>query len=431
MSASHILSQASLQSLGCKLWLPLNGDTKDYSGNGYNGTASGMTYDKVSTGEYAGDFDGADDYVNLGDILDALFTSNVFTICAWVKLRSYQDHNGYDGFVIQKWYTTSSTANAFILQPWAFTTQGAGVGIDKTNVPLDEWVFVTAVIDNGDMYLYHNCILVASGTGGYCNNCDYDMRIGSLHNNHYDFDGDISNVMIFDQALSITNINRLYAATRILPDRTGVTLNIPEPVLFNYTDNFTTSQWDHTSRYIYTDTTNQRLYYNAGRGESNEYCYKLLDIPENWELSFRMYVSSIEYCCTQIWIAAVAGTPTAAVGNYANDFLGVYEYGGSTSQFGAGRPVFTIFKVVDGIASSAGWGFGGYISTWYRITLTKNGDTAHMVIKSDDEVTTHQDQTFDCSGLPTLTSLVISPGGTMTDTKRQLTYITDLELKEI
>jgi hypothetical protein len=54
--SSHILSQASLQSLGCKLWLPLNGDAKDYSGNSNDGSVNGMTYDKTKSGKYCSVF---------------------------------------------------------------------------------------------------------------------------------------------------------------------------------------------------------------------------------------------------------------------------------------------------------------------------------------------------------------------------------------
>jgi hypothetical protein len=219
VSVSHILSKASLDALGCKFWIPLVKNGRDYSGSNFNGTVTGPTLNRMETGNPCLHFDGADDRVSFGNIMDNVFMTNTFTVSAWIKLNSYTDHNNYESMIVQKWYTSSSSANAFILRPHQFFTQGAYIDVPKEDIPLHEWVFVTAVIDNGDMYLYHNCILVASGTGGYCNNCNFDMRIGSLHNNHYDFDGDISNVMIFDQALSITNINRLYAATRMVPDR--------------------------------------------------------------------------------------------------------------------------------------------------------------------------------------------------------------------
>lgn len=50
----------------------LNGDTKDTSGNGYNGTASNVTYSKTSRGyqTYAGNFNGSSSYVSMGDVLD-------------------------------------------------------------------------------------------------------------------------------------------------------------------------------------------------------------------------------------------------------------------------------------------------------------------------------------------------------------------------
>lgn len=152
-------------------------------------------------------FDGADDRVDLGNVLNELFTTNTFTIEAWCKLNSYTDHDGYDGILIQKWYTSSSSSNCFILRPWWFNTQGGGVQIDKTSTPLNTWVHVAAVMDGGDMYLYNDGVLVGSGTSGHCNTCSYPLRIGNLWNNHYDLDGNVADVRIWSTPRTGEEIN--------------------------------------------------------------------------------------------------------------------------------------------------------------------------------------------------------------------------------
>lgn len=215
--SSHILSRASLDALGCKFWIPLVKNGRDYSGSNFNGTVTGPTLNKMETGNNCLFFDGTDDRISFGNIMNDVFTTNTFTVSVWVRINSYTDHNNYTGMIIQKWHTYSSSDNCFFLQPMEFQTPGKYIEWDAP--PLHEWHHICVVMDNGNGTVYVNCEPVGSNTGMYCNNCNYDMRIGSLYNNLFDFDGDISNVMIFDQALSITNINRLYAATRMMPDR--------------------------------------------------------------------------------------------------------------------------------------------------------------------------------------------------------------------
>lgn len=60
MNVDQVLSKASLDSLGCKLWMPMNGDVLDYSGNSVSVTPSGVTYTKQKNGRFAAEFTSGD-----------------------------------------------------------------------------------------------------------------------------------------------------------------------------------------------------------------------------------------------------------------------------------------------------------------------------------------------------------------------------------
>ena len=67
--SSRILSRASLDALGCKFWIPLVKNGRDYSGSNFNGTVEGPTINKMETGNNCLFFDGTDDRICLLPIL--------------------------------------------------------------------------------------------------------------------------------------------------------------------------------------------------------------------------------------------------------------------------------------------------------------------------------------------------------------------------
>lgn len=68
-----------------KLWLPLNGDSNDASGSGYNGSDTAIAYDAANgkMGQGAS-LNGTSSLVNLGNVLGFEY-NQPWTICAWVK----------------------------------------------------------------------------------------------------------------------------------------------------------------------------------------------------------------------------------------------------------------------------------------------------------------------------------------------------------
>ena len=98
---SKILSKDSLEVLGCKLYLPLERDAKDYSGNSVSTTPTGVTYDKVGTGEMVGEFTSGDTitYADIGAIGTKLCWKNIAGTWVWDDSPTFVSSTGISGFI--------------------------------------------------------------------------------------------------------------------------------------------------------------------------------------------------------------------------------------------------------------------------------------------------------------------------------------------
>ena len=70
-------------------YYPFSGNAGDATGNGYNGTPDGATLhqDRFGNPDNAYSFDGSDDFITAGDVLDDVFAGpdKQFTITAWIS----------------------------------------------------------------------------------------------------------------------------------------------------------------------------------------------------------------------------------------------------------------------------------------------------------------------------------------------------------
>ena len=86
---------------GEQLWLcpSINDSANDISGNGNNGVYQGGMGTVISDGSLAYDFDGSDDYIDFGDILDGTTggQDDAVTYSSWMKLDSYSNNINGNG----------------------------------------------------------------------------------------------------------------------------------------------------------------------------------------------------------------------------------------------------------------------------------------------------------------------------------------------
>lgn len=198
---------------GLVAYYPLNKDAKDYSGNGYHGTVTGA----VLTG---GGFDGKGAYrfdgVNNNFIRASHKPMNptAHTISGWFKKRS-DVKTSYPIFLS---YTLPYIACDGAGRPFRVSYTGGGIQIHTAGgvVPvLNEWYYVAAVFDVGGVSLFVNGEFQAINPTP-CVDVSTTFDIGRhLNTPAYQIDGDISNVKIFNRALTPEEIAVEYKRTGV------------------------------------------------------------------------------------------------------------------------------------------------------------------------------------------------------------------------
>ncbi len=187
----------------------------DSSGNGNTGYLNGFTSTTTAIGAIgqALDFDGVDDYVNIGDSNSVDVT--ITTISAWIKTSQTSFPNGFayivkkDKFTGSGPYTLYTTSNntffALRSQDGGNPSVSAGVNPNDGN-----WHHIVATYDGNTLKIYYD--------GDFRNSANYtdtilvnatDVHIGGWENYRL-FDGLIDDVRIYNRALSADEITRLY-----------------------------------------------------------------------------------------------------------------------------------------------------------------------------------------------------------------------------
>ncbi len=195
--------------------------------NSNDGTIDGATWNSnvpnyATSGSpfYSLSFDGTDDYVSIPDNNDFDSISIAGTSCNWV----YWTDNTQTGTIISKWYSGSGYG------AWSFAIRGdnqklqfetSGTGSDTilsiNSIPQNEWTFVCFTFDsalsNNEGKIYINGILDnQKSMSGTIHTNNAEVRIGKkTHTGDYEFfKGQISNVQIFNTALTEEQIQNLY-----------------------------------------------------------------------------------------------------------------------------------------------------------------------------------------------------------------------------
>jgi hypothetical protein len=201
---------------------PLNtGSTTwtDVSGNGKNGTLTNGVY--YSGGTMV--FDGTNDYVETG--VPILTSDASYTMVAWAK----SSVSGFQNRLMGNADSTVGLSGTDII--WGANSvnkiyvvrRGGGsydmISSDISNL-LTAWHQITVTYDHTGVgsILYVDNIQVANNTGlGF--NCSLPFRIGRDGNGNDRFQGNVSNVLLYNRALTESEVTQNYNA---LKDRYGL-----------------------------------------------------------------------------------------------------------------------------------------------------------------------------------------------------------------
>ena len=174
------------------------------------GTVNGATYTTLgcqNSGCY--DFDGDNDYINYGND-DSLDFANSFTISAWIYPTSFPTY----GTIIDRGSVTGSDEGYLFFIRNDFETislwDGTPIDADASAISLNTWQHVVVVYSNANVYFYVDGVPKGGGAWSYAPSGSADFYIGALDGSSELFDGNIDEVMIWDRALTPSEISEVH-----------------------------------------------------------------------------------------------------------------------------------------------------------------------------------------------------------------------------
>ena len=194
----------------------------DLTANKNNGTLTNMTDNFSTDGGGSLTFDGTDDNVeiphNTNQNLSASNGHSVSVWCKWISGSSHQDIVSKDseGGTGREWLITKSDANKFRYHIWS--SSNSVVYQDSNYTPVsNQWVNLTQVWDGSLLSFYVNGSLDSTKSANITpKNSTIIMRIGggADSGSAYHFNGSVSSVLVYQKALTATEVLQNYLATK-------------------------------------------------------------------------------------------------------------------------------------------------------------------------------------------------------------------------
>ena len=209
----------SVDAYNTKSYIGSGTSSNDLTINSNNGTlVNGVVFDNN-----AFTFDGVNDYIDFDNILSDVMTGSnpVFSVDCWYKSSTTSK-------VILGKFNLTPTAFDFLLWQRLTTSTirvstNGGTALATTpdgSVIADEWINVTAVIDNSggtsDVSIYLNGLLSVNTTGlaSNINNNNYPLVFGKTSGGVGSLNRSISNVKIYNKVLTPTEVLQNYEAIK-------------------------------------------------------------------------------------------------------------------------------------------------------------------------------------------------------------------------
>lgn len=183
---------------------------KDLTVNNNNGTiTNGASYSTDGGGSWA--FDGTNDRIVIPKA-GLVYGTVPKALMSWAKLTVY-----LDAVQVIAAYGNAVANSGFFIAVYQLQGQGGGYNNDLFGgtVALNTWFHICNVYDGSIAYLYLNGFLVASGAKSWNTTLStYDGTIGCQINPQQYWNGNISDVRLYNRALSATEISAYYNATK-------------------------------------------------------------------------------------------------------------------------------------------------------------------------------------------------------------------------
>ena len=185
---------------------------RDLAGSN-NGTFINMTADNY-TSDNGGvlSFDGSDEYVDHGDILDNLISDSL-TMCCFCKLSTLSGVRNLFSKGSSYWLHKENSTQKFRFK--VETSSGRKEAEANLTLSTDQFYFVVGILNSSSISIYVDGIkYTETSFSGTLTKTSYPLRVGGWWTGNDLFHGSIANASIYNRALTSDEVARNYNATR-------------------------------------------------------------------------------------------------------------------------------------------------------------------------------------------------------------------------
>jgi len=196
------------------LWR-FNGGALDETANNNDGNVTGATTTQLGKFGQTYDFDGDADYIDIDD--DPTLDFQIFTVSVWLNFDDNIRQQIFSKLGSPTWYEINyslmfhETAGMLCNTYNTSGTQFQAI-MALSNPQTLGWIHVTCVHDGSDIILYYNGAEGArTATSGTIEETTGALRIGMNGAGSREFDGRLDELIVYDRALSATEIRATFA----------------------------------------------------------------------------------------------------------------------------------------------------------------------------------------------------------------------------
>ncbi len=219
LSETEIIQEYNLTRNSLVAYYPFNGNAKDESGNGYNGTVSGasLTTDLFNQSDKAYNFiwnGSSSDKIQIPGTSGLNFSVGGFSLSAWVKF-SGASSGGYNYPIVSKHNCGEQSGYILMLYDDKITFWMAGAaGYSYLSTPEsytdDQWHQVTAVYDGANRYIYIDGQQKIYDAFAYTIPNTANWALGGYNGCNGGFNGKVDEVKVYNRRLTSAEIMQQY-----------------------------------------------------------------------------------------------------------------------------------------------------------------------------------------------------------------------------
>lgn len=192
---------------------PKTGTTWTDLKGGNNGTLTNMTVSNFSSdngGVFS--FDGSNEYVDYGDILDDLISDSL-TMCCFCKLSTLSGVRNLFSKGSSYWLHKENSTQKFRFK--VETSSGRKEAEANLTLSTNRFYFVVGILKPSSVSVYVDGVKYAETSfSGTLSKTSYPLRVGGWWSGNDLFYGSIANASVYNRALTADEVRQNYLATK-------------------------------------------------------------------------------------------------------------------------------------------------------------------------------------------------------------------------